>query len=384
MVYLILLTAAAPGCRKPYAPGPISSPGTYLVVEGVIDPGADSTIIKLSNTVNIAGNTSSAVETNARVTIENEGGPSYTLTERTPYYAGQYLAVGLSLDKTKKYRLYIKTSGGNEYASDYVLVKPTPPIDSVTYKITPKGLQINSNTHDAANSTRYYRMAYEETWKYHAMYNSELIIKNGEIVSRREDEQIYYCYRGDKSANIILASSEKLSQDVIFEHPIILIPPSSEKLTIKYSILLKQYALTKEAYAFWENIRKNTERLGSIFDAQPSQLKGNIHGITNPGETVIGYVSVATMQTKRIFIDNNLFPNTWYVPDNGRCEKNAYRLNNNGENDVDLFIIKGGLVPITAIISPFPRKIVGYEASTIECTDCTLKGTTTAPPYWEF
>jgi hypothetical protein len=253
MVCLILLTAAAPGCRKPYAPGPLSTPGTYLVVEGVIDPGTDSTIIKLSNTVRLSAPTSQAMETNARLTVENEAGTSYSLTE---FKAGQYLAVGLNLDKAKKYRLHIKTSGGNEYASDYVPVKKTPPVDSVTYKITPKGLQINSNTHDATNSTRYYRMAYEETWKYHARYNSELIIKNGEIVSRREDEQIYYCYRGDKSSNIILASSEKLTQDVIFERPIILIPPSSEKLTLKYSILLKQYALTKEAYEFWENIRK--------------------------------------------------------------------------------------------------------------------------------
>lgn len=379
MVCLALLTATA-ACRKPYAPKPIIALNSYLVVEGVINSGSDSTIITLSKTVNIADNASLAFETNARVAVESEGGINYPLQE---FKAGHYLAVALNLDKTKKYRLYIKTAGINEYASDYVAVKPTPPIDSVTYKITGKGLQINVNAHDAANVTRYYRWAYEEAWKFHAHYNSGLVVKNGEIVPRREDEMIYYCYRGDKSSNIVLASSEKLTQDVIFDHPIILIPPSSEKLVIKYSILLKQYALTKEAYEFWENIRKNTEQLGSIFDAQPSQLKGNIHGITNPTETVIGYVSVSTVQTKRIFIDNNLFPNTWYVPDDGKCEKSAYRLDNDGENDVDLFIIKGGLIPIASIISPFTGKIVAYEASTVECTDCRLKGTVNVPDFWQ-
>jgi len=380
MVYLILLTATAWGCRKPYAPNPVLAPGSYLVVEGVIDPGADSTVITISNTVNLSDTASPAMETKAHLTVESEAGVSYSLNE---FKAGHYFAIGLNLDKTKKYRLHIRTGGGQEYASDYVPVKTTPPIDSVTYKITPKGLQINLNAHDATNSTRYYRMAYEEAWKFHAHYNSGLAVKNGEIVPRREDEMIYYCYRGDKSANIVLASSEKLTQDVIFDHPIILIPPSSEKLTIKYSILVKQYALTKEAYQFWENIRKNTEQLGSIFDAQPSQLKGNIHNVTHPDEPVIGFVSTSTVQTKRIFIDNSLFPNTWYVPDEGKCEKNAYRLDNDGENDVDLFIIKGGLIPIAAIISPFTRKIVAYEASTIECTDCRLKGTVNVPGFWQ-
>src|SRR4051812_40950300 len=100
MVCLILLIVAAPGCRKPYAPGQLLTPGTYLVVEGVIDPGTDSTIIKLSNTVRLSDPTSQAVETNARLTVENEAGASYSLAE---FKAGQYLAIGLNLDKTKKY-----------------------------------------------------------------------------------------------------------------------------------------------------------------------------------------------------------------------------------------------------------------------------------------
>ncbi len=383
MVYMLVLGSTIAGCRKPYYPGPISSPNSYLVVEGVINSGTDSTIVSLSKTVNISSSLKSTEVSNAKVFVEAEDGNNRELVERKTDHPGQYLAIGLNLDKAKKYRLHI-TTNESEYTSDYVPVKPTPPIDSVTYKITSKGLQINSNTHDATNSTRYYRMAYEEAWKYHARYNSGLIVRGDSIETRREDEMIYYCYRGDKSSHIILASSEKLQQDVIANNPVTLIPPSSQKLTIKYSILLKQYALTKEAYQFWENIQKNTEKLGSIFDAQPSQLKGNIHNVANPAETVIGFVSISTVQTKRIFVDNGLFPNTWYVPDDGKCEKLGYALNNDGENDVELFIIKGGLNPLEAIISPFTGKIVAYTAATFECSDCTLTGTVHAPGFWEF
>lgn len=380
MVFIALLTAIV-ACRKPYTPKAILAPGSYLVVEGVINSGADSTIITLSKTINIATKDSSAFETNAQVTVENEGGTSYPLQE---FKAGHYLAIALNLDKTKKYRLHIKTAASNEYASDYVAVRPTPPIDSITYRITDKGLQVNVNTHNPANSTRYYRWAYEEAWQFHAQRNSESIVKGTDIVPRKPEEQIYYCFAGDKSSNIVLGSTEKLQQDIISQIPITIISPRSEKLQIKYSILLKQYAVTKEEYQFWENIKKNTEQLGSIFDAQPSQLKGNIHGITNPTEPVIGYIGVTNTQTKRIFITNNRFPDNYYPVYADECEViSAFFINAlTGANDVDFFIFRLGYIPVSPIISP--RGVtIGYKAAPIECVDCRLRGHIDAPDFWE-
>jgi hypothetical protein len=65
---------------------------------------------------------------------------------------------------------------------------------------------------------------------------------------------------------------------------------------------VKQYALNQEAFAYWQNIKKTTEQLGSIFDAQPSQFKGNIHSLTDSTEPVMGYVSASSIETKRIFV----------------------------------------------------------------------------------
>jgi hypothetical protein len=80
------------------------------------------------------------------------------------------------------------------------------------------------------------------------------------------------------------------------------VPASSEKISIKYSINVKQYVLTQTAYNFWQNLASTTQQLGSLFDPQPSQVKGNVHSLTNPAETVVGYVSASTVQSKRIFI----------------------------------------------------------------------------------
>ncbi|WDF78055.1 DUF4249 domain-containing protein [Mucilaginibacter sp. KACC 22773] len=379
---IVILGCIVAGCRKPYNPPAILAPNSYLVVEGVINSGADSTVITLSKTVNLSETPSSTLLSNATVTVEADGGAIYPL-QASMSNPGKYIAVGLNLDNTKKYRLHI-TASGNKYLSDYVAVKATPPIDSITYKITEKGLQINSNTHDVTNNTRYYRWAYEETWRFHARFNSGLIVKNGEVVFRGNDEQIYYCYAGDKSSNIVLASSSKLLQDVISQNPVTLIQSNSEKLGIRYSILLKQYALTKEGYAFWENIKKNSEQLGSIFDPQPSEIKGNIHNVTNPAEPVVGYLSVTNVQTKRIFISNNDLPLTWQPQVDAFCQIDSVLFANphNGANDVQNQIVNGGLIPISTI-SKDGFHVIGYTASTVECTDCRVRGQVTAPPFWK-
>lgn len=57
-IYTCTLIAPAPllfdSCRKPYDPPSVSATNSYLVVEGVINAGTDSTFIKLSRTVKIS------------------------------------------------------------------------------------------------------------------------------------------------------------------------------------------------------------------------------------------------------------------------------------------------------------------------------------------
>src|SRR5258708_1654300 len=256
-------------CVKPYTPPTISSDKNYLVVEGVIDPGSDSTIIKLSRTGQLSEKVTVNPELGAVLTVESDQGVIYPLSEAAN---GMYLSSGLNLGVNRKYRLRIKTGDNQQYLSDFVPVKITPPIDSVGFNIAGNGstgIQIYANTHDANNSTRYYRWDYDETWQFHAKYISYYMSNGSSIVRRPFDKLIFYCFANDASSNIVLGSSAKLKQDVIYQSHIIFIPSTSEKIEMKYSILLREYALTSDAFVFWENLKKNTEQLGSIFDAQP-------------------------------------------------------------------------------------------------------------------
>ena len=260
-------------CQKPLDIKATDSNANVLVVEGFINT-ADSTKISLSRTVTIGNKTTASPELNAQITLENTTG---TVAPLQHLGKGIYATVSLTLDNTKQYRIRIKTSNGKTYLSDLTEAKVTPPIDSVGYNITADGMIIYANTHDDTNKSKYYLYNYEETWRFKTPYLSAYKGNCYAIVSRANNEILNYCFGFEASKNVVLNSTNTLTQDVVYQAPITSIISSSEKISIRYSILLTQTALTKDAYEFWENLRKNTEKLGSIFDAQPSQFFGNIH-----------------------------------------------------------------------------------------------------------
>ncbi len=377
---LLFLTALIWACKKPYNPPATTAPSSYLVVEGVINGNTDSTIIKLSRTINIAQNVNSAIETKAKLTVEDVSGNIYTLNEVSK---GRYTGGPLNLDSTKKYRLHIQTSNGKTYLSDYVQFTPTPAIDSIGYTVTGDGLQIYANTHDPKNNTRYYRWDFTETWKFHSRFPSNYVTNGNAIVSRRADQMVYYCFTSDVSSNIILGSSEKLQQDVIYQNPITTIVSTSEKIENKYSILLKQYALTKDAYLYWQNLKKNTEQLGSIFDAQPSTTSGNIHNAADPSEPVIGFISATNVKSKRVFISKDALPTSWQPASPYNCEQDSTYFNYYKQDQVALFLIPIGSTAIPTSEISINGRIIGYLSSAIECVDCTVRGTTKQPIFWK-
>jgi hypothetical protein len=257
--YIILcgiIACFAFGCKKPYSPAVISSNNNYLVVEGTINTGNDSTVIRLSRTVNLTAGVSSIPELNATVSIQDDQNQTYNLQS---VGNGVYSSARLNLDNTRKYRLSIGTSDGKAYLSDYVSAVASPPIDSIGFKIQGNGLQIYVNTHDPNNHTHYYRWDFTETWEFHSKYYSYYISNGTKVVPRTNS--IYQCWASSIQTDILLGSSAKLSQDVIYQNPIQFIPSSSEKIEMRYSILLKQYAMTSDGYNYFTQLKRTRKTL---------------------------------------------------------------------------------------------------------------------------
>ena len=383
-IAFLLLVFAFLSCRKPYLPPQTSTPNSYLVVEGVIQSGSDSTFIKISKTVKLTDTTANNPVTGATVTVEGEKSGTYTLHDDNGN--GQYVSAGLHLSSTQKYRLRIN-AGSSSYLSDYVEVKPTPAIDSVGYNVQNGNVNLYVNTHDPSNSTRYYRWEYEETWQFHSKYASAFVldIAAGGVVPRRADQMIYTCFAHSSSSHIVLNSSEKLAKDEIYQSPLIQIPLTSEKVEMEYSILVKQYAVTKEAFTFYQNIQRTSEQLGDIFSSQPTEISGNIHCITNPAEPVVGYVTVGTVQSKRIFVYHEDLPGDVQPIYPYDCQENsALFVGPGGHNQVAEIIAPNPdvYVPTTGIYQSGVVGPIGFKYSTPECVDCTLRGNVKPPAFW--
>lgn len=365
-----IIFIAMTGCSTPYPLPSVPGGQGVLVVDGVIYAGSDSTSIRLTRSKDFSDSTSLPIETGAHVVLESAaGGSSYTLKDNG---SGYYVYPGLNLDPSQSYRLDITLSGGAHYQSDYVPVVPSPPIDSIDFVQNPVSrLTIYANTHDPAGKTRYYMWRYVETYEYHSFWNSLYKAVGDTLISR--DTSVEVCYHTLTSTDILIASSAGLSGDVISKAPLETFYNNDKRLWIEYSTLVTQNALTEGAYNYWQNMKSNSENLGSIFGPQPFQAQGNIHSVSNPREVVIGYVSISTPTQKRIFIQNGQLT-SWRVslPD---CREDTADLT---KRSVSSYFGPPSIeVPIDYASSKMVLMALG------ECADCRYEGgTVIKPSYW--
>lgn len=355
------------GCIDPYEPPVIGEDHRFLVVEGFITSDDGASHIRLSRTARLADSAMIMPERNAQLQLEGEDQSLQRLQDNG---GGLYSISQLKLQEGLNYRLRIHTANGAEYLSDPIKVKRTPPIDSLSWSRSAEGVQIYVSTHDPENATTYYLWDYKETWEFDASYFSTLEYIEGQIVPRDYEKNIYTCWQYDQSRNLFLGSSAKLSEDIIYKHPLGFVPAASWKLSKKYSVQVRQYALSKEAFEYFQQMKKNSELGGSIFAPQPTELSGNMHNLNNPGEPVIGYVGAYTVQEHRMYIEKNEVPDWGYK---SQCE-----LINVPPDSIDYFFGDLNFMPLYLDMATGT-----YPSSKDWCADCTLSGSPDKPDFWE-
>jgi hypothetical protein len=371
-------------CREKYTPNLNEPANSYLVVEGFINNGPGPTTITLTRSTKLEDLKTIVPEPKATVRVEGkQNTTAFMLVETAP---GIYTHPHLSLNANDEYRLYIKTSAGKEYVSDYSAVRSTPDIDEVSWDRKDGGVQIHTSTHDASGKTKYYQYKYEETWEFHSKYTQTLKLRLGptgkilgvgfkDSTTFGIDSAQLICWKTLNSTNISIASSEKLTQDVISKFPLVFIEQGSVKLSVLYSINVKQYAASQQGFRFLEQLKKNTEQMGTIFDAQPSDNTGNIHCLTNKDEIAIGFVEVSQEKTKRIFISNTQLSNWKY--DSG-CQPEIMVAN----IPLDLGVNAGGLTLTNVLIWSPTAGIDSVGFASQNCVDCRFTGSSKKPTFW--
>ncbi len=370
IVAILILSLIFSGCEEPYNPPAVNAPNNYLVVEGAIN--SDVTSFRITRSSTLSKPLNDNFVSDAKVHVECTSNELYPLAYID---SGYYVLNGIELNENFKYRLKIEADG-KKYVSEYVEVKNAPDVGEITWEGQSDGVQLYVNTTDPSGKTRFYRWEFEETWQFHSAMKSMLIYKYTVKVYRTPEEDIYECFSSSRSRDILLGTPLSQVSTEIVHHPLTKVTLKSTRLQMLYSILVKQHAIDEKGFEYWQNLRKMTESVGTIFDPQPAQFRGNIKCISNENEMVLGYVSAGNMTTKRIFIDRGDLPSHYIL-------QSEYDGCNEFEEDyrTSYGYLTGSYVPVRFTVDMQTGKVTYYYGYAT-CVDCRSKGTKTKPDYW--
>src|SRR5688572_5126085 len=216
LYFLLVFIVSVCSCREEYDPNAKSLDKSFLVVEANLDPGPDSTIVRLTRTSKLDDATRVRFEDGANVTIEGEDN---TIRALIPIGSGYFVSPNLNLTIGTGYRLRISSlNDGKEYLSDYVKARATPAIDSINWEEKDGQVWLYANTHDPSGNSRYYRWDYDETWEINSYFYSEYIWDRALNMVRFRvipGEEIFRCWKYDFSNSLLLANSTRLQNDII-------------------------------------------------------------------------------------------------------------------------------------------------------------------------
>jgi hypothetical protein len=361
LISLLLLNS----CITPFIPK-ASDNKELIVVDALITDQPGKNTIKLLRSLPLGTGNAPLPVKGCIVTVTDDLGNTFNFTETV---AGTYVSDSAEFQGSigRSYTLHINTnsySKNHTYESLPMEMKPVPPIDSVYYeKVTitesdngnymEEGCQVYLDTHDPTTQCKYYRWEFIETWEFHLPF----------YVPNR------ICWVSANSELINIKNTSVLEKDYITRYPINFISNQTDRLLVKYSILVNQYSLNEQEYLYWEQLQKLSEQVGSLYDIIPSSVANNVYCLDDPNEKVLGYFSVSAKSSKRIFIKDHF-----------RGLVNQYTADYCNADT----IVKNGPIPglnqsVWLIGETLNSWIVTYSEG---CADCTVRGTNIRPDFW--
>ena len=413
--YLVLgvLLPVLNACIEPFTPNIGESEG-YLVINGTVTDEEGYQFAEISRTSSYSDREYFPLNECEVKVIDGQGNifimENYDNGQYRTWMDKQYLQKG------NRYMLQV-ICDGKTYESEYDSLLPCPDIDSIYYKeisIEPDdptetsktGLQFYIDYDATGDYAENYRWEAVETWEYNAeeriflIYNGikfdehdsmyKLDIRILSIFNendRKTMDSLYTCWITREVNSIYTYTSHQKIDKKVSGLPLYVVTNKSNRLTIKYSILIKQLTLSSTAFNYWNQLQTQSQENGGLYETQPYQLKGNIKCLDDEEENVIGLFSASSVRTKRFTTSIHMNRQNYYCAD---IVEGWNRL---------LTYLWGGeigqpppnedLLPVSPLyLHPFFDEMNSLRPDTFSlinqsCIDCTLKGgTLTKPDYW--
>lgn len=392
--FQIFILSFIVSCIEPYE----INTGNYnnlLVVDGLITNENKTHMVKLSRSVKNLNQKAEKVS-GARVFITDDLGNYFYLAE-----SGEGVYVTDSTDLMpqtgRTYQLTIETPEGKSYVSSPTTMLPQTEIDNLYFR-KDKEWDLNNQNENTGISIfldglsykgAYIRWTYEETWKFKIPYPSPYTFNDD-----RQLIQItpinYICWKKNFSNNISVQAFGQFANEKIKDKKLLFIPTKlNDKLTMRYSVLVKQMSISKDEYYYWEKLKTANEEVGNVFGTQPFGVTGNISCLTDKEEPVLGYFQVASVATHRLYINSSELdildlPN---YNSSGQCEIQSILVDRKNYWSVyeiyEKLVLNNSHRIIEPIYDLWGIQITGLILTDAICTDCSLTGDPQKPYFWE-
>ncbi|HJX70376.1 MAG TPA: DUF4249 domain-containing protein [Bacteroidales bacterium] len=288
-----------------------------------------------------------------------------------------------------RYRVEVITSDGILYQSDWDVMLPCADIEKVYYEVSEEapsnpllspfpGLQFFINTTEMPDRVSNYRWELRETWEYHSTYGQGDYY-DGEIHYVESDnyaDSLVYCWRSGPVKEIFTMSTRSFASNKITRGFLNFVSNQTDRLSVKYSLLVKQYSLSDSAFEYWSRMQRLIQESGGLYETQPIRITGNIRNPNDPDETVLGFFWASAEKKTRIFYQRGFeFPvveppcQRYYLTEDALMEY----LQQFDEESYPIFLINTTMTPEGP-----------WDAADQTCFDCTKRGgTLIKPDFWE-
>ena len=374
---LLLLLCSMYACIEPYE-AEVEEESLVLVVEGSIVKGDSIQTILVSTTSPLVDPRSRPIP-GCAVEVEDDQGHVFYFSETE---AGTYTRV-IPEDQlviNRKYMARIITPDGKLIESAYETLNAAAEVDSVYFALEPK---LNSITGEELNGAQYYidikttdevpryfRWILEETYEYTSTGQISYMYWDTKFEpdSMIDRWALYRCWMiSQQVEGLYLANTVNLTFNEKKRIPLHYISVETDRMKIRYNLLVKQYSMNESSYNYWQQNKTATEEGGGLYTGQPAQPLTNLYNVNDTTDMVVGFFWVSSKTEKRVVVPR---PNDLFVPDE-KCMLIEFD-------------------PLNWLNGPWPIYVRIDEETGQElvgdyyCFDCQLRGGSLTPPdFWE-
>ncbi len=362
-------------CIDPFEPD-INEEENLITIDGSIIKGQEKQTITITRASSLINPEFIPLE-NCNVKIIDDSGNELIFYEES---GGIYVAEidDEFLQYNRDYKLVFSTPDGNTYESAQETLLESAVVDSFYYV---KERQYSSSLEEMEErvqfyvdlkapeqGSRYYRWELVETYEYHSFYYIDGFYDGQEYYyyAPKPSDSLYACWTTKKINGLYSSNTVNLIKNEKKKIPLNYINRGSVKLSVKYSLLIRQYALNEGAYDYWHQAKVEAEQSGGLYTTQPARSLSNIKNINDKEENVLGFFWVSSCSEQRIFFEEL----SQYTKPFDWCDLGP----------IDSVRRRYGPYPIYFTYNPLTGE---KKTADNECFDCTMRGgSLEKPEFW--